>query len=116
MIRFFDFIFSFFGLLLLSPIILLLVLIGLLDTGAPIFRQERVGKNKKPFFLLKFRSMHKDTQSVATHLANYSSVTKYGAFLRRSMPLLLSDSVVQSGLWANGLFISLLRPANRLKV
>lgn len=84
MIRFFDFIFSFFGLLLLSPIILLLVLLGLLDTGAPIFRQERVGKNKKPFFLLKFRSMHKDTQSVATHLANYSSVTKYGAFLRRS--------------------------------
>jgi len=84
MIRFFDFIFSFFGLLLLSPIILLLLLLGLLDTGAPIFRQERVGKNKKPFFLLKFRSMHKNTQSVATHLANYSSVTKYGAFLRKS--------------------------------
>lgn len=84
MIRFFDFIFSFVGLLLLSPIILVLLIIGYFDTGSPIFCQERVGKDKKPFNLYKFRSMHVDTKSVATHLANYSSVTKYGAFLRKS--------------------------------
>jgi O-antigen biosynthesis protein WbqP len=84
MIRFFDFIFSFFGLLLLSPIIVLLWLIGLLDTGAPIFAQERVGKYKKPFQLYKFRSMDVNTKSVATHLASQTSVTKWGSFLRKS--------------------------------
>ena len=84
MIRFFDFVFSFFGLLVLSPFIIVLWLIGFFDTGSPIFAQERVGKHKKPFKLYKFRSMHVNTKSVATHLANSSSVTKYGAFLRKS--------------------------------
>jgi len=84
MIRFFDFIFSLIGLILLSPIILVLLIIGFFDTGSPVFCQERVGKNKQPFNLYKFRSMHVDTKSVATHLANYSAVTKYGAFLRKS--------------------------------
>ena len=84
MIRFFDFIFSMIGLVLLSPIVIVLLIIGYFDTGSPVFRQERVGKNKQPFNLYKFRSMHVDTKSVATHLANYSAVTKYGAFLRKS--------------------------------
>jgi O-antigen biosynthesis protein WbqP len=84
MIRFFDVVFSFFGLLVLSPFIIVLWLIGFFDTGSPIFAQERVGKHKKPFKLYKFRSMHVNTKSVATHLASSSSVTKYGAFLRKS--------------------------------
>ena len=84
MLRFFDVVFSFFGLLLLSPFIFILWVIGFFDTGAPIFAQERVGKHKKPFKFFKFRSMHVNTKSVATHLANSSSVTKYGAFLRKS--------------------------------
>lgn len=84
MIRFFDILFSSVGLLLLSPFILVLWLIGLFDTGSPIFSQERVGKLKKPFKLYKFRSMHVHTKSVATHLANSSSITKYGSFLRKS--------------------------------
>ena len=84
MIRFFDFIFSLIGLVVLSPIIIILLIIGFFDTGSPIFCQERVGKNKKPFNLYKFRSMNVETKSVATHLANYSAVTKYGAFLRKS--------------------------------
>ncbi|MFN3784276.1 MAG: sugar transferase [Spirosomataceae bacterium] len=84
MIRFFDFIFSLVGLLLLSPVIAVLLLFGFFDTGSPIFRQERVGKSKKPFYLYKFRSMHINTKSVATHLANYTAVTRYGAFLRKS--------------------------------
>lgn len=67
MIRFFDFIFSLIGLVLLSPIIIVLLIIGYFDTGSPIFCQERVGKNKRPFHLYKFRSMHVDTKSVATH-------------------------------------------------
>lgn len=84
MIRLFDFLFSFFGILFLLPIMLVLYIIGLFDTGSPIFRQERVGKNKKPFILYKFRTMHVDTKSVASHLANQSSITKFGHFLRRS--------------------------------
>jgi O-antigen biosynthesis protein WbqP len=84
MIRFFDLIFSFIGLVLLSPILVVLLIIGYFDTGSPVFSQERVGKNKQPFNLFKLRSMYVDTKSVATHLANYSAVTKYGAFLRKS--------------------------------
>jgi lipopolysaccharide/colanic/teichoic acid biosynthesis glycosyltransferase len=84
MSRIFDILFSFFGLLFLSPIILLLLIIGLFDTGSPLFRQERVGVNQKPFNLLKFRSMHLNTQAVATHLVQVSAITKWGSFLRKS--------------------------------
>ena len=84
MTRFFDIIFSFLGIIILSPILLLVVAIGFFDTGSPIFRQERVGKGKKPFRLIKFRSMYLNTKSVATHLAKANSITKFGAFLRKS--------------------------------
>ena len=84
MTRTFDIVFSFLGLLILNPLILLLLLIGVFDTGSPLFRQERVGMNQKPFQLLKFRSMHVNTQAVATHLVNVSSITKWGSFLRKS--------------------------------
>jgi O-antigen biosynthesis protein WbqP len=84
MIRFFDMIFSLIGLLLLSPILLILLLIGFFDTGSPLFRQKRVGVNQKPFKLLKFRSMHVNTQAVATHLVQVSAITKWGSFLRKS--------------------------------
>jgi O-antigen biosynthesis protein WbqP len=84
MTRIFDILFSFFGLLFLSPIILLLLIIGLFDTGSPLFRQERVGLNQKPFNLLKFRSMHVNTKAVATHLVQVSAITKWGSFLRKS--------------------------------
>lgn len=84
MIRFFDFVFSIFGLLLLLPIGLVLYMIGLFDTGSPIFVQKRVGRYKKPFKLIKFRTMYVNTQSVATHLAKDSSITSFGHFLRRT--------------------------------
>ena len=84
MTRIFDTLFSFLGLVILSPILILLLIIGYFDTGSPIFRQERVGKGKKPFRLMKFRSMHVNTQSVATHLASASSITPFGSFLRKS--------------------------------
>ncbi|CAM3032033.1 sugar transferase [Chryseobacterium flavum] len=84
MIRILDFLFSFFGILFLWPIGLVLYVIGLFDTGSPIFFQERVGKGKKPFKLMKFRTMHVNTKSVATHLSSTSSVTRFGGFLRKS--------------------------------
>ena len=84
MSRIFDILFSFFGLVLLSPILVVLMVIGFFDTGSPIFRQERVGKGKQPFRLMKFRSMHINAPSVATHLASASSITPFGSFLRKS--------------------------------
>ena len=84
MIRLFDFLFSFFGILFLLPIMFVLYIIGLFDTGSPVFKQERVGKNKKPFTLYKFRTMNVKAQSVATHLANTAEITKFGSFLRKS--------------------------------
>uniref|UniRef100_UPI0040472802 sugar transferase n=1 Tax=Algoriphagus sp. TaxID=1872435 RepID=UPI0040472802 len=84
MIRFFDILFSFFGLCLLSPILLLIFTIGFFDTGSPIFIQERVGMNKKTFFLIKFRSMHINAPSIATHLVSSKSITPFGSFIRKS--------------------------------
>ncbi|MFM2621536.1 sugar transferase [Vibrio owensii] len=84
MIRLIDFLAAFFGLLFLWPILLVVIIIGLFDTGSPIFVQERVGRNKRPFKLIKFRTMSVETKSVASHLANTASITKLGAFLRKT--------------------------------
>ncbi|MAB53692.1 sugar transferase [Marinobacter sp.] len=84
MIRFFDFVFSLLGLIVGFPVFLLLTMIGSFDTGSPIFSQERVGRNKKPFTLVKFRTMKKDTASVASHLASAEAITPFGRFLRRT--------------------------------
>jgi len=84
MIRFFDVIFAFTGLLVLSPLLFVLIILGYYDTGSPIFRQLRMGKKKKLFYLVKFRSMYLRTPSVATHLASASNITPIGKFLRKS--------------------------------
>jgi lipopolysaccharide/colanic/teichoic acid biosynthesis glycosyltransferase len=82
--RFFDVVFSIFGLAVGSPVLLILAVVGWFDTRSPIFRQERVGRDQKPFTLVKFRTMRPDTASVATHLASASSITPFGHFLRRT--------------------------------
>lgn len=84
MLRFLDVVLAGVGLIVAMPLMALLYLVGLLDTGAPLFRQTRVGRFQKPFTLVKFRTMQPDTQSVATHLANPFAVTPLGAFLRRT--------------------------------
>lgn len=83
-VRFFDICFSLLGLVLLSPVFLVLVLIGLWDTGSPLFRQQRVGAGQVQFTLNKFRTMSVGTNSVATHLVDSASVTPFGRFLRKS--------------------------------
>ena len=84
MLRIFDIVFSFFGLVFGFPVLLIIYIIGLFDTGSPLFLQERVGRNKKPFTLVKFRTMKVDTASVASHLASSASITKLGGFLRKT--------------------------------
>jgi len=84
MIRLLDLLFSTVGLVLLSPVLLVVLVIGWFDTRSPLFRQERVGRYQKPFVLVKFRTMRSDTASVATHLADASAITPLGRFLRRT--------------------------------
>jgi lipopolysaccharide/colanic/teichoic acid biosynthesis glycosyltransferase len=75
---------AFFGLLITFPILFLVTIIGYIDTRSPIFIQERMGKNKLSFKLIKFRTMSVETKSVASHLASTASITKLGAFLRKT--------------------------------
>ena len=86
--RSFDIALSGFLLLLFSPLIGLCALAVKLEDGDPvIFRQERIGKNGQPFYILKFRSMRKDAEAQGCP-ALYAGdedprLTKVGKFLRQ---------------------------------
>ena len=84
MIRMLDIVLSASGLILLSPLMLLVSLLVWLDTGSPLFAQRRVGQNRQPFILLKFRTMRPGAASVASHLADASAITALGRRLRRA--------------------------------
>jgi len=84
MIRLIDFLLSLLGILFLSPIMVVLLILGFFDTGSPLFFQLRMGKNKKLFKLVKYRSMRKETQSVSTHLVDIAMLTMYGMFIRKT--------------------------------
>ena len=84
MTRILDIWFALFGLALGFPLLMLLAIVGLLDTGSPLFRQERVGRYKKPFTLVKFRTMTVGTASSQSHLASSSAITPFGNFLRKT--------------------------------
>ena len=86
--RFLDVILSFFGLVLLSPIFLIVsILIVIDDPGPTLFSQKRVGKNKQFFQLHKFRSMKMSTpKEVPTHMLAHpqSYITRVGRILRKT--------------------------------
>ncbi len=84
LLRVFDFLFSLIGIIFGFPILVVIFLIGLFDTGSPLFIQKRIGRDKRPFKLVKFRTMSRDTASMATHLVSQSSVTRFGKFLRKT--------------------------------
>jgi O-antigen biosynthesis protein WbqP len=63
---------------------LIIFIIGLFDTGSPLFIQKRLGKNQAEFSLIKFRSMKVGTTQTGTHLAKSSEITSLGKFLRGS--------------------------------
>src|ERR1700733_6289471 len=78
-----DFIISTVGLLLLSPLLLLLALLVRLNMGSPVlFRQLRPGRFAKPFMLLKFRTMKVQVDGQPT--ADGERLTSLGRFLRRT--------------------------------
>ena len=84
--RAFDVLFSLVVLLLIAPFSLILAVIIKLDSDGPVFfRQERIGKNAKPFMILKFRSMTVDAESSGPRLTeqNDKRITRVGKVLRR---------------------------------
>lgn len=83
-LRAFDVLLSLIGLVATSPLLLVIAIAGLVDTGSPFFVQQRVGRFGKPFMLIKFRTMRPDTASVATHLVSAASITRLGRYLRGS--------------------------------
>lgn len=84
MIRILDLLISIFSIILLWPLLLFIIVLGLFDTGQPIFIQQRLGRNHEVFKLIKFRTMSLNTASVGTHEVNPSSITRLGKFLRKS--------------------------------
>lgn len=86
--RFVDIILSFLGLVILSPVFLILIIAIKLDSPGPVlFKQKRVGIHKSHFNILKFRTMRIDTPSdIATHLLENPDqwITKVGKFLRKT--------------------------------
>lgn len=83
--RAFDILCSFLGLTVLSPVLLVVsVLVGVTSPGGVFFRQERIGKDGKPFRIFKFRSMRKDNAGLKITTGNDSRITPVGRFLRKS--------------------------------
>ena len=86
MIRFFDLIISIMGLVILSPLfIVLYLLISIESKGGGFYSQERIGKNGKPFKLYKFRSMRigSDKKGLITIGEKDNRITKTGFILRK---------------------------------
>ncbi len=82
--RIFDFIAALLGLLLLSPLFLLVGLWIKLDSPGPVFfRQPRVGKNGVLFDIVKFRTMYDDAHDSLLTVGNDRRITPAGRFLRR---------------------------------
>ncbi len=85
--RAFDFTVSLLLIIILLPVFLLVSLIVLIDAGTPvIFRQYRVGKDNKLFYIYKFRTMRKNTRNAATAELTDSDkfITKSGRILRKT--------------------------------
>ena len=86
MIRFFDVLFAFIGILLLSPVFLLIyILIRLESKGGGFYSQIRVGKEGKDFKLYKFRSMRigADKKGLITVGGKDPRITRVGYFIRK---------------------------------
>lgn len=85
--RFFDIICSILGIIILCPIFIIVsILIKLESKGPIIFKQLRSGKNSKPFYIYKFRSMKIETPNIATNdfINSHVYITKIGKIIRKT--------------------------------
>ncbi|WP_062059408.1 sugar transferase [Aquimarina longa] len=82
--RIVDIFFSFFGILLVSPIIIVLILVLLfVNRGKPFFLQQRPGKKNRLFKIIKFKTMSDLRPDNKNDVHNVSRITKAGAFIRK---------------------------------
>jgi O-antigen biosynthesis protein WbqP len=85
--RLIDIVLSFCGILVLGiPMLIVALVIKIDDPGPAIFKQERIGINKKRFWLYKFRSMKVNTPDIPTHLLENPEqyISKVGKFIRKT--------------------------------
>lgn len=85
--RIFDLVFAFFGFLVLSPILIVVAILIKLDSEGPVFfRQERIGRGFKPFYIYKFRTMVKDEQERGGIITSGEDarITRIGRILRNA--------------------------------
>ena len=81
--RIIDFILSFVGIIVLSPIFVILMILGsVFMRGNPFFTQMRPGKDEKIFKLIKFRTMDNRKDSDGNLLPDEVRLNRYGRFLR----------------------------------
>lgn len=84
MIRTLDFVIAFTGLIFFSPLLLFISLVLFIEHRKPFFFQTRLGKDKQPFTLVKFRSMKATAENVPTHEISANYITRTGKVLRAS--------------------------------
>jgi len=83
--RTFDLLAATLGLIVLSPVLLILAILVWIIHGRPVlFRQQRAGYKGKAFFVIKFRSMNNRTAADGTLLPDAERITPFGRFLRAS--------------------------------
>lgn len=83
--RLFDIVSASLLLVIISPLFVVLMMITRIKLGSPVFfKQERSGKNKKTFCMIKFRSMTNDRDAQGKLLPDAQRLTKFGRFLRSS--------------------------------
>lgn len=83
--NYFDILLGILIFIILIPILMLLSILVLLSMGGPIFfKQERIGKNNKPFIMYKFRTMREPKDGENRLLSDADRVTKLGTFLRKT--------------------------------
>ena len=82
--RVFDLFFSFVGIILISPVFIAVLILQWITTpGTPFFRQERIGKGGKPFYIIKFRTMELDAEANGPQLVNIENSNRFTQFLRK---------------------------------
>ncbi len=81
--RLFDIMFAFFGILFLSPVLLIVTMLVRIKLGSPVlFKQERPGKDEKIFTMYKFRTMTNKKDKKGNFLPDEERLTRFGKILR----------------------------------
>lgn len=80
--RLVDFIAALIGIIILSPVILIITIVLFSEHRKPFFVQKRLGKNMVEFTIIKFRSMSPTAANLPTHEISADLITRTGKFLR----------------------------------